>query len=340
MTRLAGITVAYALIAALVLVAPLSASDGPAPEGAQTENAGTAAGAAPEDAAPGSAVPKDATPGSAAPRDATPGSAAPRDAAPGSAAPRDAAPESAAPQDAAPTDAPPAAEPPAATSPAGTSPAGTAPEADPVVPPADPAASAPTASPEPASSAPAPGAPAAAASDEPGERGSRDRSGPRAKAAANASVTISDFQFAPASVTVDAGDTVTWTNDGPTPHSATADDGSFDTGIFEAGQSRSQTFEQAGTFSYFCTPHPNMRGTVTVRAASTGGSGGGSGGGSETTGGTTGESGTASAGTGGSSDSSGAELPATGLDLGGLIVLGLTTLALGAWLRRRAASTG
>jgi LPXTG-motif cell wall-anchored protein len=325
MTRLAGITAAYALIAALVLVAPLSASDGPAPEGAPTENAGTAAAAAPEDARSGSA----------APQDAAPDAVARQDAAPESAAPQDAAPKSVAPQDAAPTDAPPAAEPPAATSPAGT-----APEADPVVPPADPAASAPTASPEPASSAPAPGAPAAAASDEPGERGSRDRSGPRAKAAANASVTISDFQFAPASVTVDAGDTVTWTNDGPTPHSATADDGSFDTGIFEAGQSRSQTFEQAGTFSYFCTPHPNMRGTVTVRAASTGGSGGGSGGGSESTGGTTGESGTASAGTGGSSDSSGAELPATGLDAGGLIVLGLTTLALGAWLRRRAASAG
>jgi LPXTG-motif cell wall-anchored protein len=178
---------------------------------------------------------------------------------------------------------------------------------------------------------------------------------PRATAAADTGVTISDFQFAPASVTIDVGDTVTWTNEGPTPHSATADDGSFDTGVFEAGQRRSQTFEQAGTFAYFCTPHPNMRATVTVRGASTGGGGGGSGGGGgdagggagggrgaagETTGGGSGTSGGESGpGTGGgtSGESSGTALPATGLDTGGLALLGLMTLALGALLRRRAA---
>jgi plastocyanin len=163
---------------------------------------------------------------------------------------------------------------------------------------------------------------------------SRDRA-PRATAAADTGVTIRDFEFAPASVTVDVGDTVTWTNDGPTPHSATADDGSFDTGIFGAGQSRSHTFEQAGTFQYFCTPHPNMRGTITVRAASTGGDG--SGGGGDTSGedsGTATDDGTASG------DGSGAALPATGLDAGGLAVLGLMTLALGAWLRRRASAAG
>jgi plastocyanin len=57
-------------------------------------------------------------------------------------------------------------------------------------------------------------------------------------AAASGSVTISDFQFAPASITVDVGDTVTWSNAGPTAHSATATGGSFDTGIFSEGQSR------------------------------------------------------------------------------------------------------
>ncbi len=164
----------------------------------------------------------------------------------------------------------------------------------------------------------------------------RRRSGeaPRATAAADTGVTISDFQFAPASVTIDVGDTVTWTNDGPTPHSATADDGSFDTGIFEAGQSRSETFDQAGTFAYFCTPHPNMRGTITVRAAATGD---GSGGGGGTTGGDSGDVG-GDAGTESvtSGDSSGTGLPATGLDAVGLALLGLVTVALGAFLRRRA----
>jgi methylmalonyl-CoA mutase C-terminal domain/subunit len=217
MTRLAGITSLYALIAALLLVTPLSASEDPVPEAA-----------APEAAAP-ETVPE---PAPAAPPVAEP--------------------------------AAPPAETPAPAEPS------TVPEPVPV--PAEPVAEE-AAQPleEPAQPAPA----------KPERRRSGDA--PRATAAADTGVTISDFEFAPASVTVDVGDTVTWTNDGPTPHSATADDGSFDTGIFDAGQSRSHTFDQAGTFAYFCTPHPNMRGTVNVRAASTGGDGAGGGGG--TTGG-------------------------------------------------------
>jgi len=93
---------------------------------------------------------------------------------------------------------------------------------------------------------------------------------------------MGDNFFAPASISVFVGDTVTWKNDGATQHSATADDGSFDTGIFSAGQSRSQTFNSPGTFSYFCTVHgQSQSGTVNVRAASSdgGGGGGGTGGG-------------------------------------------------------------
>jgi LPXTG-motif cell wall-anchored protein len=89
----------------------------------------------------------------------------------------------------------------------------------------------------------------------------------KAKAADTANVTIKDFDFTPATVTVVVGDTVTWTNDGPTAHSATAEGGSFDTGIFPDGESRSATFDEAGTFAYICTPHPFMEGTVVVEAA-------------------------------------------------------------------------
>jgi plastocyanin len=158
-----------------------------------------------------------------------------------------------------------------------------------------------------------------------------------ARAAASGSVTISDFQFAPASITVEMGDTVTWTNAGPTAHSATGD--SFDTGIFSEGQSRSETFNEAGTFSYICTPHPQMKGTVTVQAAAQGGddtSSDGSDGGAATDTGSavTDDSGTAA------ESSSVATLPATGLDAGGLLLLGLMTLGLGAFLRHRAAGTG
>ncbi|HEV2875129.1 MAG TPA: LPXTG cell wall anchor domain-containing protein, partial [Thermoleophilaceae bacterium] len=66
----------------------------------------------------------------------------------------------------------------------------------------------------------------------------------------------------------------------------------------------------------------------------------GGGGAGDAGGATGGESGAAGTGTGSSGDSSGAALPATGLDSGGLAVLGLVTLALGAWLRRRSAAAG
>jgi plastocyanin len=88
-----------------------------------------------------------------------------------------------------------------------------------------------------------------------------------AQTAATKNVTISDFEFTPATITVNAGDTVEWTNDGPTGHSATANDKSFDTGILSKGESGSQTFDTEGSFSYICTPHPFMKGTVKVVAA-------------------------------------------------------------------------
>ena len=91
---------------------------------------------------------------------------------------------------------------------------------------------------------------------------------PVAHAAASTTVAIRDFSFGPAAITVHVGDTVTWANSGPTPHTATADDGAFDTGTLNAGRSGSHTFASAGTFAYHCTLHPSMQGTVTVLAAS------------------------------------------------------------------------
>ena len=124
---------------------------------------------------------------------------------------------------------------------------------------------------EPAPAEPAPAKPAAdqAEKDQAAKAAKLDKAGEskKAKAAATANVTISDFRFTPATVTVVEGDTVTWTNDGPTGHSATASNGEFDTGIFPAGQSRSETFDTPGTYAYICTPHPNMEGTVVVEAA-------------------------------------------------------------------------
>ena len=85
--------------------------------------------------------------------------------------------------------------------------------------------------------------------------------------AADETVSMMDFEFDPATVTINVGDSVTWTNDGAVPHTATGDD--FDTGLVNAGASDSVTFDEAGSFDYVCTLHPQMTGTVTVEAAGT-----------------------------------------------------------------------
>jgi LPXTG-motif cell wall-anchored protein len=159
---------------------------------------------------------------------------------------------------------------------------------------------------------------------------------PTADASASASVTISDFKFTPDTVTVNEGDTVTWTNDGPTVHTATAEDGSFDTGTLRKGESGSATFTQAGTINYICTPHPNMKGKVVVQAASAGSPGSGGSGGSTDS---TGDGGSTVAGDDASSGSGTAGLPDTGSEALSIALLGLATLLLGLLLRRRREQT-
>jgi plastocyanin len=82
-----------------------------------------------------------------------------------------------------------------------------------------------------------------------------------------ADVSIVDFEFQPATTTVEVGATVTWTNNGAQMHSATGDAGEFDTGIMAPGTSGSITFNTAGTFTYHCTVHPFMHGTIVVTEA-------------------------------------------------------------------------
>lgn len=77
-------------------------------------------------------------------------------------------------------------------------------------------------------------------------------------------VVIQNFAFSPATLHVKIGDKVTWTNKDSVGHSATADDGSFDTGVLAQGKSGSVTFKKAGTYTYHCSVHPNMKGTIVV----------------------------------------------------------------------------
>jgi plastocyanin len=89
----------------------------------------------------------------------------------------------------------------------------------------------------------------------------------RGASAQDTAVAIVDFAFQPASLTVTAGSTVTWTNSGAVPHTVTSDSGAFDSGVLQPGASFSHTFDTAGTFSYLCTIHPNMTGAITVTEA-------------------------------------------------------------------------
>jgi plastocyanin len=87
---------------------------------------------------------------------------------------------------------------------------------------------------------------------------------PSGEAARAEKVEIVDFAYDPDPVTVQVGGKVTWLNQDSAPHTATAEDGSFDTGTLEEGKLKSETFKQAGTYAYICEIHPDMHGTVEV----------------------------------------------------------------------------
>lgn len=87
---------------------------------------------------------------------------------------------------------------------------------------------------------------------------------PSGEAAKSEKVQIVEFSYEPDPVVVQAGGKVIWQNEDTAPHTATADDGSFDTGTIEKGKLGSATFKEPGTFTYFCEIHPTMHGTVEV----------------------------------------------------------------------------
>ena len=77
-------------------------------------------------------------------------------------------------------------------------------------------------------------------------------------------VRIVGMAFEPASLTIAAGDIVTFVNEDNAPHTATDNAGAFDTGRLSKGQSAQLTFGAAGSFAYHCDVHPGMTGTITV----------------------------------------------------------------------------
>jgi plastocyanin len=90
-------------------------------------------------------------------------------------------------------------------------------------------------------------------------------------AAPAGAVSIDNFTFTPASLTVKAGTTVTWTNRDDIPHGIAASDNAFKKSkALDTDDSFSFTFTTPGTYQYFCYIHPHMTGTIVVEAAAGG----------------------------------------------------------------------
>ena len=83
---------------------------------------------------------------------------------------------------------------------------------------------------------------------------------------AGTAVSIDNFAFSPATLTVHVGGAVTWTNHDEEPHTVAASDGSFHSPGMGANGTYSYTFTKPGTYDYICSIHPFMRGTVVVTA--------------------------------------------------------------------------
>jgi len=81
-----------------------------------------------------------------------------------------------------------------------------------------------------------------------------------------AAVSIKDFAFVPAVLTVSVGETVTWTNQDDDPHAVVANDKSFRTRALDTGEKDSLVFNQPGEYGYYCSLHPHMTAKIIVTA--------------------------------------------------------------------------
>ena len=78
-------------------------------------------------------------------------------------------------------------------------------------------------------------------------------------------VIAKDFMFAPTTITIRAGSSVTWKNTDDEPHTVVSDTGLFRSGALDTNESFSFRFDQPGTYHYACSIHPRMVGTIVVR---------------------------------------------------------------------------
>ena len=77
-------------------------------------------------------------------------------------------------------------------------------------------------------------------------------------------VQIQGFKFNPNTLSIAVGDIVVFTNNDGAPHTATANDDSFDTGRINRGNTGQITVATSGSHGFHCSFHPNMKGTITA----------------------------------------------------------------------------
>lgn len=150
-----------------------------------------------------------------------------------------------------------------------------------------------------------------------------------ASATPAASVAIRDYFYSPKKVTIDAGETVKWRNDGNVSEGHTVTSDSFDSSVLKHGQTYTHKFSKTGTYDYFCALHPSMTGKVVVKSA-----GAGSGGSDSSDGGVS-DPASNTSGTYTDTTSSYGSLPYTGQDLRIALVVGVNLLLAGALLLLR-----
>ena len=83
--------------------------------------------------------------------------------------------------------------------------------------------------------------------------------------AADNTIVMKNFDFAPMTLTVKAGTTVTWKNTDGEPHTVTSDTGLFRSGALDQDDTFTFKFDKPGTYKYVCSIHPKMTGTIVVR---------------------------------------------------------------------------
>jgi plastocyanin len=87
---------------------------------------------------------------------------------------------------------------------------------------------------------------------------------PAPRAASVRKTTIKNISYLQPKITVTVGTTVEWTNADPLQHTVTAVDKSFNSGLIDPGKTFRHTFTKAGTFNFYCMPHPFMKGVIVV----------------------------------------------------------------------------